>query len=92
METMEQHAGKMETQLKHLGGKLDALVAKAEAAGADAKVDYRKSIDDVKAKYQIANTKLHELKTTGGAKWETMKAGVEAAWTDLEVAFKKLTN
>jgi uncharacterized coiled-coil DUF342 family protein len=92
METMNEHAGKMETQLKELGGKLDALVAKAEKANAAAKVDYRKGVDDVRAKFRVAHAKLDELKQGGSDKWETLKVGVETAWADLEVAFKKLAN
>lgn len=92
METMEAHVGKMETKLKRWGAKLDKLVAKAEEAGTDAKNDHRKRIDDLKAKHQMAQAKLDELKTAGSEKWETFKAGVESAWNDLETAFKKLKN
>ena len=91
-ETMEAHVGKMEKKLKHWGAKLDELVARADEAGAEAKLDYRKGIDDLKAKHRAARAKLDELKTAGSDKWETFKDGVESAWTELEVAFTKLTN
>jgi peptidoglycan hydrolase CwlO-like protein len=90
METREAHVGKMETQLKQLGAKLDELVAKAGEAGTEAKSDYRKRIDDLKSKHQTAQSKLDELKVAGSEKWETFKTGVESAWNELEDAFKKL--
>jgi peptidoglycan hydrolase CwlO-like protein len=84
------HVGKMEAELKAWGAKLDDLVAKAEEIGAEAKSDYHKGIDDLKAKYKVAQSKLDEIKNTGDDNWETLKGGVEHAWKDLEGAFKKL--
>jgi hypothetical protein len=92
METRGAHVGRMETQLQQWGAKLDEFVAKADEAGAEAKIDYRKGIDDLKAKHRGAQGKLDELKAAGSEKWETLKAGVESAWNELDVAFKKLRN
>jgi peptidoglycan hydrolase CwlO-like protein len=92
METAEAHVGKMETQLKQWGAKLDDMLAKAEEVGAEAKVDYRKRTDDLKAKYKVAQSKFAEFKAAGSENWATLKTGVESAWTELEGAFKKLTN
>jgi DNA repair exonuclease SbcCD ATPase subunit len=92
MENMEEHVGKREAQLKQWGAKLDQLVAKAEKAGAEMKIERRKRIDDLKAKYQAAQAKLAELKAAGGEKWGVLKTGVESAWNELEAAFKKMKN
>ncbi len=92
MQAHEAHVGKMEAQLKQWGAKLDELVAKTKEVGAEAKVEYRKGIDDLKAKHQAAQAKLDELKAAGGEKWESLKAGVESVWGEVEAAFKKLTN
>jgi hypothetical protein len=91
MKSNEVKVGKMETQLKQWGVKLNDLVAKADQAGTGAKTDYRKHIDDLKAKYQVAQSKLNELKATGTDKKDTIKHGFESAWNEVEVAFKKLT-
>jgi len=92
MENTEGHVGKLEAQLKQWGAKLDHLVAKAEKAGAEVKIERAKLIDDLKTKYQAAQTKLAELKAAGGEKWEVLKTGVESAWSELEACFKKLKN
>jgi hypothetical protein len=91
MKKTDARVGKMETQLKQWGAKLDELVAKAEEAGAEAKIDYRKRIDDLKSKHQEVQSKLAELRAAGGEKWEILKHGVESAWKELEVAIKKMT-
>lgn len=92
METKEAHVGKMEAQLAKYGAKLDQLAVKAEKAGADAKSDYRKRVDELKSKHQAAQLKLGELKAAGSDKWQTLKAGVQSAWNELDVAFKKMKN
>jgi len=90
MEARKANVGKMEAQLKEWGAKLDALVAKADAAGTDADIDYRKRVDDLKAKYQAAHAKLGELKSASSDKWETFETGLESAWSEFRDAFKSL--
>lgn len=90
MITAEANVGKMEAQLSHWGAKLDELVAKAEEAGEEVKSDYRKRIDDLRAKHQAAHLKLAEFKAAGSGKWDHFKIGVESAWSELENAFKEL--
>lgn len=92
METMELHVAKMETQLLQWGAKLDELVADADGAAAEAKLAYHKRVDDLKAKYRVAHTKLDELKTAESSEtWEIIQAGVANTWDELEVAFEKLS-
>ena len=91
MSKPEVHIGKMETQLKQWGAKLDEFVTKAEGVGAVVKEDYCKQIEFLKAKHKVVQTKLDEFKVASGKEWETFKTGVEDTWNDLEVAFKKLT-
>ena len=92
MENTEDNVGKLEPQLKQWGAKLDEFVAKADRAGTAARIDNRRRIEELKAKVKAAQAKLDEVKTAGSEKWETLKAGVESAWKDLEIAFKKLSN
>ena len=61
-------------------------------AGAEAKAARHQHIDDLKAKRLAAQAKLDELKAAGSGKWETFRAGVESAWTDLEIAIKTATS
>jgi chromosome segregation ATPase len=84
-ETHVGKVGKIETQLKQWGAKVHELVAKADQAGAEAKTDYHNRIDDLKAKYRIARSKLAELKAESNEKWEALKTGVETAWKEFWV-------
>lgn len=90
--SIETTVSKLEDQLKLWGAKLNELVAKAEVAGQETKIDARKHLEDVKAKLADARAKLDEAKAGGGEKWEKFKAGVEHSWKELEGAFHKLTH
>ena len=92
MEPVESHLGKLETQLRTWGARLDEMVARVDAARTQASGDYRKRLDEVKAKYKVAETRFGELRKAGGAKWETFQGGIESAWNDLDMAFRKLPN
>jgi len=88
---LEANVGKMETELKQWGAKLDKLVANVEAAGTEVKLDYRKSVEDLRSTYRLTQSRFDEFKAAGVAKWEIFKTGVETAWDDLETSFKELT-
>ena len=92
MEKHEADLGKMETQLKQWGAKLDEFVAMADRAGTTARIDNRKRVDDLKVKVQAARSKLDELQAAGSEKWETLKTGAESVWGEVELAFGKLKN
>lgn len=92
MTTTQTHTGRMEAQFRLWGAKLDDLVARTEEAGTEAKLDYRKSIDALKAQRRAAQARLDEFKTASGGKWEAFKVGLERARNELVVAFKSLSN
>ena len=92
METVEGQVGKLEAELRSWGVRLDKLLAKVDAAGTGAKIDYRRRLDDLKEKYVTAAAKFAELKVAGREKWDTLKGGVETAWRELETAFTRLAN
>ena len=80
----------MATQLEQWGTKLDALVARVVAPGVASRIDDHEGIDDLKTKYEVARGRFDEFETAGSAKWGIFKSGIERAWNDFEIAFKKL--
>jgi len=90
MERVGQEVGKIETRLRQLGAKLDKLVAKADEAGTDTTVDYRRSIDLIRDKRAVVQGKLNAYRAANGQKWDSFKGGVEIAWQDLADAFKAI--
>ena len=92
MEPVKSHVEKLETQLRTWGARLDEMVARVESARTQASDDYRKRLDEVKAKYKVAEMRFGELRKAGSGKWEAFQGGIESAWNDLDMAFRKLPN
>ena len=78
---------KIEAQLKEWGARIDGLKARAEASGADLKIKYGKQIDDLRARQEIVQQKLRELKASGGETWEGIKSGIDKNMDDLRGTF-----
>lgn len=89
---IDKHLSKLEAQLELWAAKVNEIVAKANVAGQQAKIDSRKQLDDLKSKLQVAQSKLDEAKAAGVEKWAILKQGVERSWQELESAFKKLVH
>ena len=90
MESVGQEVGKIETRLRQLGTRLDKLVAKADEVGTDVKTDYRRSIDHVRDKQALVQSRLDAYRAANGQKWESFKGGVETAWRELADAYKAI--
>jgi len=88
MEGPEGHVGKMEAQLRQWGAKLDELVAKAEKAGTEMKIDQRKRIDDLKRSTGRAIEALR-AQSGGNESGRLSRLGLRAH-EGLEAAFKKM--
>jgi hypothetical protein len=92
METVEWQVEEMEAELRQWHARLDKLVAKADAAGTQPKIDYRNRLEDLREKYAAAEARLAELKAAGRNNWDSYKGGVDTAWSELATAFTRLAN
>ena len=92
MSKKEAYEKKLEAQLDEWNAKIDVLKAKAERAGAEAKVDYEETIEDLKQKRSAAKSKLQDLRQAGDDAWEDIKSGVEQAWDEFGNAVKQATD
>ncbi len=90
--TTEPNVEKMEAQLKRWETKFNRLDLKDRAAMAEAQpqIEYHKRINLIKQKRAAARVKFEEFRKADGEKWDGLKAGLEAAWKDLENAFEEM--
>jgi hypothetical protein len=90
MVTTEKNLDRIDAQLRLWSVKVDALVARAEGAGALAAVNHRARIDELKARCAVAQARLDELRAAGRWQWRRYGSGIAQAWNDLVVAFRAL--
>ena len=91
METVEAHREDGSRAQEQWGAKLDALVARPTPAGTEAKIDYRKRLDDAERDTRPRRP-AHRAPGCRQQQMGHVQGGVESAWSDLESAFTKLTN
>jgi uncharacterized coiled-coil DUF342 family protein len=72
--------------MREWSAKIDLLKARADQAGAEAKIEYRNRIEDLRQKKEALQTKLSELQNASDAAWKDLKAGTERAAADLKDA------
>jgi Flp pilus assembly protein TadB len=87
--TMAATVEQMEARYKLWGAKIDELEAAGENRRVQAKLDRKSRLDDLRARRQLARTKLDELKAAGSEKWESFRAGVDQAASDLDAALRR---
>jgi len=86
MTNREEYIDKLAAQLKEWSAKIDELEAVARSAKAEAKTGFEKQIGQLKDQRYAATKKLQELKGSSTEAWDTLKAGAETAWADLQNA------
>ena len=83
---------KLQAQLDEWSAEIDKLKAKADKAEADARIDYEKQIEELKAMQNAAYQKLNEFRKAGDAATEDMKSGIEKAFNALNDAIKSASS
>jgi len=79
---------KLKAKMDEWNAEIDKLAAKADQAEADAKIEYEKQLEDLRAKRKDVEDKMAELQQAGDGAWEDLKAGIENAWDSLGSALK----
>jgi uncharacterized coiled-coil DUF342 family protein len=92
MSMKEAYEKKLQSQLDEWSAEIDKLKAKADAAEADAQVEYYKQIEELQSMQDSAGKKLDELKEARDNAWEDLKAGIDSAWDSLSSSMKSATS
>ena len=90
MSVKEAFQKKLQAQLDEWETEINKLKARADKAGAEARLEYYKHVESLQAKHKAAKRKLDEFKETGDDAWEDLKDGMENAWSDLSNGVKSV--
>ena len=89
MSDRDLYVEKAKAKLDQWNAEIAKLQAKADAAGADAKIEYRRQIDDLRAQRDAAEARLREVSEASDGAWADMKSGFDKAWDNVSDAFDK---
>ena len=75
---------KMKASMDHWNDDIDKLQSHAIRAGASARVELQKHVEDLKVKRKDFQDKLGRLNRATEEAWGTLQIGVETAWKTLD--------
>jgi len=88
MGNKEAYREKLEAQMREWSAKIDLLKARADQVEAEAKIEYRNRIEDIRQRKEALQEKLKELQNASDAAWKEIKGGTEKAAADLRDALQ----
>ena len=83
------YIARMKAQLKQWDADLDALGARIEMAGAEARAISLERVKELRASRDAAQKALQQMRAAGEAGGAQMKAAMEAAWTSMQKGLQK---
>ena len=84
----EAYEQKMNARLLKWDAQMQVLKARAKEAGANAKAEIGKELDDLEKRSDVAREKLRELRNSSGEAWQDLKAGLDNSWRSLQGALE----
>lgn len=85
----QDYEGTMETRLRELGQKIDALSREAQNTALDAKETYREGIDALRSQRDEIARNLQRLKQSSGRAWEDIQGGMDTVWDNVQAVLRK---
>ncbi|HSY07643.1 MAG TPA: hypothetical protein VK820_03805 [Steroidobacteraceae bacterium] len=91
METREHYQALMEKNLNEWKEQTERFRAGAEQIEAHAKSQYKKNLEDLRAKQSQAWENFYNLKNANERAWEQLKAHMDKAGADVMAALENMT-
>ncbi len=87
MTERDQYIEKTKAKIDQWNADIDRMKARAEEVGADARIEYQKRLDEMRAQRDEAEAQLKKLREASDDAWRDMKAGFDKAWDNISGAF-----
>lgn len=92
MSMKDDYERRLKAQMDEWDARIAVFKAKADKAGADAEVDYRKNVERLRKQQRDAQKKLDELRKSGDDAWKDLRAGIDSAWESFGRAVQDATS
>lgn len=89
MTDREAYKMKLEAELEKVEANLLRMKASAKSSAAGAQIEYNKRIAQLEEKLAAAKARLSEIGDATDESWESMKAGLESAWSSIADSVKE---
>jgi predicted nucleic acid-binding Zn-ribbon protein len=87
-ESKDAYLQRLKAKLDEWNADLDKLTAQAKQVDATMRIEIHKQIDSLREQRTALERKFEEIRQSGDAAWQDIKAGVDHAWSALSDAVK----
>jgi chromosome segregation ATPase len=84
-----QYQKKIETKLRELDQKIDALKVRTAKHSKVARNQLDRQMSELDQKREVAHQEFEKLRNSSQGAWQDMKAGIDAAMDNLETAYER---
>jgi phage host-nuclease inhibitor protein Gam len=92
MSKKDDYMTQMQSRLKKWDAEIDALTAKANEIGAEARDKYYDQLKTMRANRETLAQKMQEFTSASEAAWQEMQKSMETAWDNMKAAMEKATS
>jgi len=85
----EAYLGQLEARIQECVSGIDNLAAKADHVEAESRLEFRKHINELRARGTVARARLEELREAQGEAWEDARAIAERSGAELQAALEE---
>jgi len=89
MSKKDDYMTQIQSQLKKWDAEIDALTAKANEIGADARDTYYDQLKIMRASRETVAQKMQEFTSASETAWQEMQKNMESAWDNMKAAMEK---
>lgn len=79
----------LKERMDEWNAEIDLLWAKAGQAKAEAKIEYLKKLEELRAKRKVLQERIAEAEQGSESAWEALKQGLESSWITLKMSLTK---
>lgn len=83
---------KAEARFEQMNARIEELLAKFNAAKADARLKINNQFEDLTERRETVIQKMKQLNNAGEDAWQDMRSGLDKALDDLEHSFNQATH
>lgn len=87
MSDRDKYVEEAKAQLDRWNAQIDEVQQKMRTAEAQARKDYEKQLEELRAQRDAAEKQLDKMREASDAAWDDMKAGFDRAWDQISSAF-----
>ena len=88
MTDREEYVEKAKARIDQWNAEIDKMQARMREAEADARIQYQKNLEEMRAQRNQAEEELSKMQKASDQAWDDLQAGFDKSWGEIQSAFR----